>query len=178
MTSPLGPTRSASLRRGQRDRRHSCDRPSEYIWREARRLTQNLFTVAKLGAMTALILFGLTMRPKILPVAGPYVPPIQHCPVTLLAALVVAQVGSFFSCDGWHYIGNVVQRSEIPRRTLPLSLLAGPAIVVGLYLLANLAYLRLLGPTGIATANEDRVGARPWARYSDQWALHSWPAPS
>ena len=121
--------------------------------------TQNLFTVAKLGAMAALIIFGLTMTPKFLPIAGPYVPPLDLAPVTLLAALVVAQVGSFFSCDGWHYIGNVGTEIKTPKRTLPLSLLAGPAIVIGLYLLANLAYLRLLGPTGIATATDDRVGA-------------------
>ena len=121
--------------------------------------TQNLFTVAKLGAMAALILFGLTMTPKILPVVGPYVPPLNIAPVTLLAALVVAQVGSFFSCDGWNYIGNIGSEIKNPRRTLPLSLLVGPGIVIGLYLLANLAYLRMLGPTGIATAPDDRVGA-------------------
>jgi len=121
--------------------------------------TQNLFTVAKLGAMAALILFGLTMTPKLLPVEGPYVPPLSISPVTMLAALVVAQVGSFFSCDGWHYIGNVGSEIKNPKRTLPLSLLAGPIIVIGLYLLANLAYLRQLGPTGIATATENRVGA-------------------
>ena len=121
--------------------------------------TQNLFTVAKLGAMAALIIFGLIMTPKILPIAGPYVPPLDIAPVTLLAALVVAQVGSFFSCDGWNYIGNVGSEIRNPKRTLPLSLIVGPSIVIGLYLLANLAYLRLLGPTGIATATDDRVGA-------------------
>ena len=121
--------------------------------------TQNLFTVAKLGAMAALIIFGLTMTPKILPVAGPYVPPLSIAPATLLAALVVAQVGSFFSCEGWNYIGNVGSEIKNPKRTLPVSLLVGPAIVIGLYLLANLAYLRMLGATGIATATEDRVGA-------------------
>ncbi|MBL0313121.1 MAG: amino acid permease [Holophagaceae bacterium] len=121
--------------------------------------TQNLFTVAKLGAMAALILFGLTMAPKALPVAGPYIPPLSVAPITLLAALVVAQVGSFFSCDGWHYIGNVGSEIKNPKRTLPLALLAGPILVVTLYLLANLAYLRVLGPMGIATAAEDRVGA-------------------
>ena len=121
--------------------------------------TQNLFTVAKLGAMAALIIFGLIMTPRTLPVAGPYVPPLSIAPVTLLAALVVAQVGSFFSCEGWSYIGNVGSEIRNPGRTLPLSLLVGPAMVIGLYLLANLAYLRLLGPTGIATAPDDSVGA-------------------
>ncbi len=121
--------------------------------------TQNLFTLAKLGAMAALIIFGLAMSPKIVPVAGPYVPPLTVAPITLLAALVVAQVGSFFSCEGWSYIGNVGSEIKNPRRALPLSLLVGPVIVIGLYLLANLAYLRLLGPTGIANAPDDRVGA-------------------
>ncbi len=119
----------------------------------------NFFTVAKLGAMAALIIFGLTMTPKILPVAGLYVAPLGVAPITLLAALMVAQVGSFFSCEGWSFIGNVAAEIKEPKRTLPLSLLVGPVVVIGLYLLANLAYLRLLGPTGIANAPDDRVGA-------------------
>lgn len=121
--------------------------------------TMNIFTIAKLGAMAALIIFGLTMTPKIVPVAGPYLSPLGIAPVTLLAALMVAQVGSFFSCEGWSFIGNVAAEIKEPKRTLPLSLLVGPVVVIVLYLLANLAYLRLLGPTGIANAPDDRVGA-------------------
>ena len=40
-----------------------------------------------------------------------------------------------------------------------MSLLIGPALVCGLYLLANSAYLKVLGPTGIACAPQDRVGS-------------------
>ncbi len=119
----------------------------------------NFFTLAKLGAMAALILFGLTLTPKLLPATGPYLPPSGLAPISVLAALMVAQVGSFFSCEGWSFIGNVAAEIKEPKRTLPLSLLVGPVVVIILYLLANLAYLRLLGPTGIANAADDRVGA-------------------
>ena len=45
-----------------------------------------------------------------------------------------------------------------PRRTIPLALLVAPLLVLGLYLLANVVYLRILGPAGIAAAPSDRVG--------------------
>ncbi len=119
---------------------------------------QNTFSVAKLTALGALIVLGLVMAPKVAPSANPVGPG----PTTmggLLTVLLVAQVGAFFACDGWNFVGNVASEIKEPKRTLPLSLLIGPSAVIVLYLLANLAYLKLLGPMGIAHAPEDRVGA-------------------
>jgi APA family basic amino acid/polyamine antiporter len=47
-----------------------------------------------------------------------------------------------------------------PKRTIPWALLIGTGLVCGLYLLANVAYLRVLGPSGIASSPGDRVGSQ------------------
>jgi APA family basic amino acid/polyamine antiporter len=89
-----------------------------------------------------------------------------------LPALMVmggAMVGSLFSADAWNNVTFTAGEVKNPRRNLPLSLLLGTTLVIGLYLLANLAYLAALplqgssdgaGPMerGIAHARDDRVG--------------------
>jgi APA family basic amino acid/polyamine antiporter len=75
-----------------------------------------------------------------------------------LGALLVVQSGSLFSSDAWNSVTFIASELREPRRSIPLALLVGPLMVMGLYLLANLVYLRILGPTGIAAAPSDRVG--------------------
>ncbi len=76
----------------------------------------------------------------------------------LLVAFCVAQVGSLFSSDAWNNITFAAGEVKDPRRNVPLSLAAGTALVIGLYLLANVAYLLVLPLAGIQHAPDDRVG--------------------
>ena len=120
---------------------------------------QDLFTVAKIGGLAALIILGLWLHPAPTPVAGPYVP-VGHDPaLPFLTALLVVQTGSMFSADAWNSITFIAGEVKAPERTIPLSLLIGTTLVCGLYILANAAYLRVLGPVGIANASQDRVGS-------------------
>jgi len=116
---------------------------------------QSIITVAKLGALAGLILLGLCMSPPSAPNPGPYTGGGPGLP--LLGAFLVAQVGSLFATNGWNYLPYIGGEVRDPGRTLPLSLTLGVGMVVGLYLLANLAYLQVLGPAGIATAPAGRV---------------------
>ena len=52
-----------------------------------------------------------------------------------------SQTGSLFSSDAWNNITFTAGEVKDPRRNLPLSLALGTAIVIALYLLANVAYL-------------------------------------
>jgi APA family basic amino acid/polyamine antiporter len=122
-------------------------------------LIQNVFTVAKLASLAALILAGLLVA-----VPGPvapqaWIPRGPDAALPFLAALLVVQTGSLFSSDAWNSVTFIAGELREPRRTIPLALLVGPLAVLGLYLLANVAYLRILGPTGIALAASDRVGS-------------------
>jgi basic amino acid/polyamine antiporter, APA family len=63
-----------------------------------------------------------------------------------------------FSADGIANVTMTAGETKNPRRNVPLSLLMGIGTVVGLYLLANIAYLNVLPFSAIQTAPEDRVG--------------------
>ena len=118
---------------------------------------QNTFTVAKLGSLAALILAGWLLA---VPVKAPVTwVPAADPGMPFLAALLVVQTGSLFASDSWNAVTFIAGEVRTPRRTIPLALLLGPIIVLGLYLLANGVYLRVLGPAGIALAPGDRVGS-------------------
>ena len=72
-------------------------------------------------------------------------------------AFGVAQVGSIFSADAWNNITFTAGEVKNPRRDVPLSLAFGTAIVITLYVLANVAYLVTLPLAQIQTAPDDRV---------------------
>ena len=119
---------------------------------------QNLFTVAKIGGLAALILLGLFLKPPAAAVQTPFVPQDGSAMLPFLTALLVVQTGSMFSADAWNAITFIAGEVKEPRRTIPFSLLIGTTLVCGLYILSNAIYLKVLGPAGIANATEDRVG--------------------
>lgn len=120
---------------------------------------QNLFTVAKIGSLAALIVFGLVLTPSAPADPAPYSSGPGASTLPFLVLLLVVQTGSLFSADAWNSVTFIAGEVKEPRRTIPLSLLIGTSLVCGLYLLANWAYLRVLGPAAIATAPLDRVGS-------------------
>ena len=69
----------------------------------------------------------------------------------------MSQTGSLFSADAWNNITFTAGEVRDPRRNIPLSLALGTAAVIGLYLLANLAYLVTLPFEAIQHAPADRV---------------------
>lgn len=120
---------------------------------------QNTFTVAKLGSLAALILAGLLVTRPGPAASQAWVPAGTGATLPFLAALLVVQSGSLFSSDAWNSVTFIAAEIKEPRRTIPLAMLVGPLMVLGLYLLANVVYLRILGPAGIAHAPSDRVGS-------------------
>jgi len=60
----------------------------------------------------------------------------------------VAMVGSLFAMDAWNNVTFTAAEVRNPGRNLPLSLALGTSIVIVLYLLANVAYLRVLPLSG------------------------------
>ena len=120
---------------------------------------QNIFTVTKIGSLLALILLGLLMAPRIPASPAPFLPAAGMTSLPFLAALLVVQTGSLFSADAWNSVTFIAGEVKEPRRTIPLALLIGTGSVCVLFCLANLAYLRVLGPSGIAQAQGDRVGS-------------------
>src|SRR5690349_7668675 len=77
----------------------------------------------------------------------------------LFVAYGVAQVGSLFSADAWNNIGFTAAEVKNPKRDVALSMAFGTAIVITIYVLANLAYLFTLPLAQIQNAPDDRVAS-------------------
>jgi APA family basic amino acid/polyamine antiporter len=110
-------------------------------------VTVNILTVLKLGALAALIAAGLTFAlPGGPAAAAGAVAPARHWLLAIGAALVPI----LFTYGGWQQTNFIAEEIVEPERTLPRALVVGVLVVVAVYLLANLAYLRVLGPAGLA----------------------------
>jgi APA family basic amino acid/polyamine antiporter len=134
------------------------------------RIVQNVFTTAKTGALVGLIVVGIVLgwnheavgdnfgrlweRRGIADIA----PGVNALTAFgLFVAIAVSQTGSLFSADAWNNITFTAGEVQEPRRNIPLSLALGTIIVIGLYLLANVAYLVTLPFAAIQHAPSDRV---------------------
>jgi basic amino acid/polyamine antiporter, APA family len=138
---------------------------------EQGKIVQNVFTTAKTGALIVIIGLGLFLGWNAAAVADnfrnmwqirnaePIVPGLSATSLYgLFVAICVVQTGSLFSSDAWNNITFTAGEVKDPRRNIPLSLALGTATVIGLYLLANLAYLVTLPFAAIQQAPNDRVG--------------------
>src|SRR6187455_528508 len=118
------------------------------------KIVQNVFTTAKTGALVALIAAGLLLgwnaeavhanfgnlwQPRGFVELAPGLTAVSA--FGLFVAIGIAQTGSLFSSDAWNNICFTAGEVKDPRRTLPLSMVLGTAIVTGLYVLSNVAYL-------------------------------------
>jgi APA family basic amino acid/polyamine antiporter len=134
------------------------------------KIIQNVFTTAKTGALLGLILVGVLLGWNRAAVSANFgdlwtprgivdiVPGLTAMTAFgLFVAVCVSQTGSLFSADAWNNITFTAGEVKEPRRNIPLSLALGTSIVIGLYLLANVAYLVTLPFDQIQHAAGDRV---------------------
>jgi APA family basic amino acid/polyamine antiporter len=139
---------------------------------------QNIFTSAKTLSLLALVVVGILIggaagtfsgnmahlfTPENVSTIKPdfsFLPAVtvKNGLLGLAVAFGVAQVGSLFSSDAWNNITFTAGEVKDPKRNIPLSLAYGTGLVIGLYILANVAYLCTLSLHQIQTAPEDRVG--------------------
>ena len=134
------------------------------------RIVQNVFTTAKTGALVGLIAVGLVLGWNHDAVSDNFgalwarrgvvdiMPGVNALTALgLFVAICVSQTGSLFSADAWNNITFTAGEVKEPRRNIPLSLALGTFVVIGLYLLANVAYLVTLPFDAIQHAPSDRV---------------------
>ena len=123
-------------------------------------ITQNVFTLAKLAALAAVVGSGLWALGGGPPLAASAPPgPVFDGAADTAAGhdlgwrlLGAALIPVLFSYGGWQHVNHVAGEVRRPARNLPLALLLGVATVVVAYVLTNLAYLRVLGREGLAAS--------------------------
>jgi basic amino acid/polyamine antiporter, APA family len=104
-------------------------------------LVQNVTTLAKTGALLLIIILALAIG---LPQTGGHFTPAVPSGSFSFARFGLALVSVLWVYDGWADISFVGGEVKDPERNLPRVLIFGTLIVIGLYLLANLAYLAVL----------------------------------
>jgi APA family basic amino acid/polyamine antiporter len=132
------------------------------------KLIQTCFTLAKIVALLALILFGVFAADKsiwdanwqtgftlnkmeaasLLPYAG----------LAALGAVAGSMVGSLFSSDSWNNVTFIAGEIKNPEKNISRSLFLGTLIVTIIYVATNLVYIGILPLNEIAYAENDRVG--------------------
>jgi len=130
-------------------------------------LVQNVFTVAKTGALLGLVVLGLMLGRNELAVQYNFGDIWRGTSLGWAAvqAVGVAMVGSLFSSDAWNNVTFTAGEIRNPQRNVPLSLALGVAIVSLLYLASNVVYLNVLPFPAIQHAPQDRVATAVVERF-------------
>ncbi len=113
-------------------------------------IAQNALTVAKIVALGLLIVGGLLLWTRI--GGAPAVPSAPAPRASLLVGLAAAFVPVLFTIGGWQQMNMVAGEIREPSKLIPRALLLGIAIVITIYLGANVVYLRALGRDGLASS--------------------------
>ncbi len=136
---------------------------------------QNTFTFTKTAALIGLIVIGLLLGWNYVSAAytsswwSPWTngwdPQAAQPGLALAGGLALAIIlgramtGPLFAQSAWNNVTFTAGEVENPGRNLPLALLIGCGVVVGLYLLANLAYVVTLPLVAIQKADQGRVAS-------------------
>ena len=138
------------------------------------RLIQLIFTLAKIGGLVILIVFGVMIatedsfwqvnwqdawKMQTLKMNNGV---LEKTPIIstwgIISAISIASVGSVFASFAWDNITYIAGEIKNPVRNIGLSLLIGVTAVIGIYIVVNLVFLYVLPLEGIAFADSDRVG--------------------
>jgi len=124
-------------------------------------ITQNIFTVLKLVPLAILIIAGIFLAhgsgaapaPVVAPIAAP------TGAIGIVVAIGWALVPILYSYGGWQQTNFIGEEIIDAPRNLPRAILLGVLAVVTIYLLANVAYIRALGVTGLAASTAPAADA-------------------
>jgi APA family basic amino acid/polyamine antiporter len=132
---------------------------------------QTVFSVAKVGALAALVLLGLTLfrQPDIAATNFSNFWGTGSWSLAVVPVIGAAMVGSLFASDAWNNVTFAAAEVQEPSKNLPRALAIGTGTVSLLYILANVAYLNMLPfygdpngsdvlARGLQYAAQDRVG--------------------
>jgi APA family basic amino acid/polyamine antiporter len=84
-----------------------------------------------------------------------------------VAGFFAALVAALWAYDGWNNVSMVSSEVKTPQRNLPRALIFGTLGVMGIYLLTNVAYFRVLSAAEVASS--DRVAAVMMQKVLGQW---------
>lgn len=114
-------------------------------------LVQKVFTLAKVAGLLLLIGAALLWR------GGSVEAPVSFVGGFSISHFGVALIACVLACDGWVQLSFVAGEIRNPRRNILWALAIGSAACTAVYVLANIAYMRVLSIPEIAAS--EHVGA-------------------
>lgn len=118
----------------------------------------NVFTAAKVLGILLLTVVGLVAAAPAAPPPLPSLPsPALHAP--FISVFFGALLSVFWAYDGWLDLSFVTGEIKNPKRNVPLAILAGVCIAIGLYVLVNYVYMRTVPLQQLAAVRANDIGA-------------------
>lgn len=113
-------------------------------------LVQNIFTTLKILALVTLIAVGVFWFKAPHFDLGPLFP--GGLDLRMLSVMGLALMPALFSYGGWQNLNFVAGEVKNPARTMPLAVISGVSLVVAVYVLSNVVYVKAL-PIGEIAAS-------------------------
>lgn len=128
---------------------------------------QNVFTVAKLGAIAALVVTALVMAKgstaNFQPLLGLALGP-EGVKIGLFAALAGAMSKALFSYDSWYTVTFAAEEVKDPERNLPRALILGTLGIMAAYAASVAVYVYMVPIAQMATVTESRIATESAVR--------------
>ena len=103
---------------------------------------QNIFTILKIGSILFFALAGLFIS------TGNHIDfsinPTSMSIGSILTGMGIALVAVTWTVGGWEYVTFAAGEIKNPKKTLPLALIIGTVVIFVLYIIINIAYLKVL----------------------------------
>jgi basic amino acid/polyamine antiporter, APA family len=122
---------------------------------------QNVLTLLQVAGVLAIIVVGLTANPT---------PDAAAPPARTAGGLGLALVFVLLTYGGWNEVATLSAEMRGSRRSLGRALIAGLAVITILYVLVNLAFVRVLGLGGMAQS--EVVAADMMRSATGSWGGH------
>lgn len=128
---------------------------------------QNVFTIAKLGAIAALVVTALAMAKgstaNFQPLLGLALGP-EGVKIGLFAALAGAMSKALFSYDSWYTVTFAAEEVKDPERNLPRALILGTLGIMAAYAASVAVYVYMVPIAQMATVTESRIATESAVR--------------
>lgn len=122
---------------------------------------QNIFTILKISAILALIVFSFSSSlgnvKNFSPLLTPVLP--ETLSIGLFAAIAVAMSKALFAYDAWNSVTFAAEEIKKPEVNLPRALILGTMITAIIYTLVTMAYIYVVPVDKMAVVPDNRIAA-------------------
>lgn len=107
---------------------------------------QTVSTICKLLPLAVIIIFGLMKGNS----SQSMMTPLVGESVNIVSALSQVLIATLFAYDGWINVGALAGEMKNPSKHLPMAIVGGISLVMAVYLVINVAYLRVVSASDMA----------------------------